>query len=79
VNPAIVKVMPADDFRLILSFADGEVRRFDMKPYLDNGLFTQLKDKGIFESVKVTFDTIEWSNKLDFDPEVLYEKSTPLQ
>ncbi len=37
-NPAIVKVKPADDFRLILSFANGEVRRFDMKPYLDNGL-----------------------------------------
>ncbi|NCC73645.1 MAG: DUF2442 domain-containing protein [Sphingobacteriia bacterium] len=77
-NPAIVKVIPAEDFRLMLSFVNGEVRRFDMKPYLDNGLFAQLKDKGIFESVKVTFDTIEWSNKLDFDPEVLYEKSTPL-
>lgn len=78
-NPAIVKVMPADDFRLILSFANGEVRRFDMKPYLDNGLFIQLKDKSVFESVRISFDAIEWSNKLDFDPEVLYEKSTPLE
>lgn len=78
-NPAIVKVKPAEDFRLILSFGNGEVRGFDMKSYLDNGLFMQLQDKGIFESVKVSFDTIEWSNKLDFDPEVLYEKSTPLE
>jgi len=36
-NPAIIKVMSVEDFRLILSFANGEVRRFDMKPYLDNG------------------------------------------
>jgi hypothetical protein len=78
-NPAIIKVKPDDDFRLILSFDNGEVRGFDMKPYLDNGLFMQLKVREVFESVKVSFDTIEWSNKLDFDPEVLYENSTPLK
>jgi len=25
--------------------------------------------------VKVSYDTIEWPNKVDLDPEVLYEKS----
>lgn len=78
-NPAVVKVKPDDDFRLILSFANGEVRRFDMKPYLDNGLFIELKDKSVFESVRICFDAIEWSNKLDFDPEVLCENSTLLK
>jgi len=46
-------------------FANGEVRHFDMKPYLNNGLFLQLKDRKLFDSVKVSFDTIEWNNRLD--------------
>jgi hypothetical protein len=62
-----------------LSFANGEVRRFDMKPYLETGLFVQLKERELFDSVKESFDTIEWNNQLDFDPEILYEKSTPVE
>jgi hypothetical protein len=76
--PAIVKVKPVEDYHVILSFANGEVKRFDMRPYLENGLFVQLKDQALFDSVKVSFDTIEWGNKLDFDPEVLYQNSTPI-
>jgi hypothetical protein len=77
-NPAIVNVMPEEDFRLIRFFDNEEVRRFDMRPYLDTGSFVQLKDKRIFENVRVRFDTIEWSYRLDFDPEVLYKNSMPL-
>ena len=34
-----------------------------------------LKDENIFKMVKISFDTIEWPNGIDLDPEVLYEKS----
>jgi len=77
--PAIVQVKPLDDYQVVLSFANGEVRRFDMKPYLETGLFVYLKEEKLFNSVKVSFDTIEWNNQLDFDPEILYEKSTPVE
>jgi hypothetical protein len=77
--PAIVQVKPLDDYHIVLSFANGEVRRFDMKPFLETGLFVQLKERKLFDSVKVSFDTIEWNNQLDFDPEILYEKSTPVE
>jgi len=50
-----------------------------MKPYLDKGLFKDLKDEKIFKSVRVSFDTIEWSNGLDIDPEFLYKNSTKLE
>ncbi len=50
-----------------------------MKPYLDKGLFKDLKDEKIFKSVRVSFDTIEWSNGLDIDPEFLYKNSTNLE
>jgi len=72
-TPPIIKVMPVKDYLLDLTFGNCEVKRFDMKPYLEMGLFTSLKDEKEFNSVKVGFDTIEWENKLDFDPEILYE------
>jgi hypothetical protein len=39
------------------------------------GRFVDLKDPSVFSSVTVKFDSIEWSNHLDIDPEFLYEKS----
>jgi len=75
---SVVEVKPLDDFKLLLKFENDEDKIFDMKPYLDIGKFQELKDKQVFDSVKISFDTIEWSNGLDFDPEILYEKSSAL-
>lgn len=72
-TPPVIKVIPVKDYLLDLTFGNGEVKRFDMKPYLEMGMFTSLKDEKEFNRVKVVFDTIEWENKLDFDPEILYE------
>ena len=68
-------VKAIDDYKLILTFENNEIRLFDMKPYLDLGIFKNLKDKSLFNTVKVSFDTIEWSNGTDIDPETLYEDS----
>jgi len=48
---------------------------FNMKPYLDKGIFRELKDEKVFRTVRVSFDSIEWSNQADIAPEVLYKKS----
>ena len=49
---------------------------FDMTPYLDVGRFAELKNIEAFKQVSVSFDTIEWENDLDLDPEFLYAHST---
>ena len=72
---SVTDVKPQDDYQLLLTFENGERRKFDMKPYLDFGLFNELRNIEMFQSVKVSFDTIEWENEADFDPEILYEKS----
>lgn len=46
-----------------------------MKPYLDFGRYQELKSPSKFKKEKVSFDTIEWENQLDIDPEFVYEKS----
>ncbi|MDR0313466.1 MAG: DUF2442 domain-containing protein, partial [Treponema sp.] len=63
------------DYELELTFENNEIKIFDVKPYLDTGIFTKLKDENYFRMVKISFDTIEWPNGIDMDPEVLYEKS----
>jgi hypothetical protein len=72
---AVKNVVPQENYTLLLTFENNEKRRFDVKPYLDFGLFRELKDVAIFNTVKVNFDTVEWKNEADLDPELLYRKS----
>ncbi|MDX8337474.1 MULTISPECIES: DUF2442 domain-containing protein [Cetobacterium] len=72
---AVKKVIPTDDYKLILTFENNETRIFDMYPYLNKGVFRELNDINLFKTVKVSFDSIEWLNEVDMDPETLYEES----
>ncbi|MDR0830311.1 MAG: DUF2442 domain-containing protein [Prevotellaceae bacterium] len=73
-------VVPHNDYTLTLTFENDEKRLFDMKPYLDFGpVFRALKNLALFHSVKVAFDTVEWANNADLDPEMLYPNSTPIE
>ncbi len=72
---AVKDVKPQDDYKLLLTFANNEVKFFDVSEYLNIGKFKELKEKTLFKSVRVHFDSIEWANKLDLDPELLYNKS----
>ena len=75
---SIKEVKPATDYMLILTFENGEKRQFDMKPYLSTGIFSELQDVSMFNTVHVSFDTIKWGNEADFDPEILYKESQAL-
>ncbi len=75
---SIINVEPQDKFRLLLTFENEEKRVFDMSPYLEIGIFQELKKGSMFKTVKVSFDSIEWANHADLDPELLYKKSQPL-
>jgi hypothetical protein len=72
---AVKDVKPQDDYKLLLTFANDEVKLFDVSQYLEIGKFKELKEKALFKSVRVHFDSIEWANKLDLDPELLYSNS----
>ena len=72
---AIIDVKPIENYQILLTFENNEKKIFDMKPYLDKGIFSELKDEKKFRSVRVSFDSIEWCNQADLDPEFLYDKS----
>ena len=75
---AVTDVKPLEKYKLHLTFENNDKRIFDVNPYLNIGRFSELRDISLFNSVKVSFDSVEWSNHLDLDPELLYEKSKPL-
>ncbi len=71
----ITEVQATDDHRLILKFDNNERRLFDLSPYLSIGRFAELRDINVFKQIGISFDTVEWKNGLDIDPEFLYAKS----
>lgn len=76
---AIINVQPTPNYQLILTFENGEKRQFDMNPYLGLGIFKELRNISTFNTVKVSFDTIEWDNEADLDPETLYNDSKKIE
>lgn len=71
-NPSVKAVKPNSDYTLTLTFTNGEVKIFDVKPYVTKGIFRELKDLKIFNSVKPVLGSIQWIKGQDFCPDTLY-------
>ena len=71
----ITSVEASAEHRLILRFDNGETRVFDVRPLLTVGRFRTLVSPQEFGKVRIAFDTVEWENGLDLDPEYLYDRS----
>ena len=76
-NPRVVAVWPNPDYMLVLTFSNGEVRTFDVKPFLNIGIFKELQDPRYFDSVRAVLGSIQWQNGQDFCPDTLYLESIP--
>jgi hypothetical protein len=75
---AVVRVLPKADFSLELWFNTGDHRVFDVRPYLNKGDFTRLKDEALFRQAHVALDTVCWPGGLDIAPETLFDRSRPV-
>ena len=74
----IVQVTHTGGWSLRLRFANGEVRRVDIREFVTlDGVFEPLRDEAYFAQVRVEPDlgTIVWPNGADLCPDVLFEKS----
>jgi hypothetical protein len=71
----VIRAVQVDDYSLHLTFEDGFERTIDFEPVLIGGVFGELRDKSLFKQVFVNRDTgtIEWSNRADFNPTMLYD------
>lgn len=78
-NPRVKNVKPEDDYTLKLVFSNGEVKLFDVKPYLSTGVFCELKQPALFKTVKPFMGSVRWKHGQDFCPDTLYIESKPLR
>ena len=71
----ITDVEIIDDYKVNVSFEDGLEKVIDLTPVLKGELYGPLKNKDLFNQVRVNKElhTIEWPNGADFEPSLLYQ------
>ena len=68
----LLRVTALDDFELLLEYAGGERRRFDMKPLLIMKPWTRVASRATFALVRVEYGTAVWPGNVEVAPETLY-------
>ena len=71
-NLRIKEVYPLKNYELRLVFVNGEEKLFDVKPYLNIGVFKSLNDEALFNTVRPFLGSIIWANNVDLSPDTLY-------
>lgn len=74
-NPRVIGVKATDDYSLILTFNNQEVKLYQVKPILNFGVFKELQNLQYFKRVKVFNGTVQWANGQDICPDTLYLES----
>lgn len=70
-------VKPLSDYRLYVEIADGRHGIFDVKPYLDYGVFRELRNLTYFNQVSIVFGALTWPHEQDIAPETLLAEMVP--
>jgi hypothetical protein len=71
-NPRVKSVTAMEDYKLKLTFTNGEQGIYSCVELLDFGVFRELRDKNYFKLVKVIDGTIAWPHEQDICPDTLY-------
>jgi len=62
-----LSVEPQPDYKLLVTYENGEKRVFDVKPYLDKKAYDELKNPELFKKAAISAYKIEWRPLLDID------------
>ncbi len=77
-SPDVISVKPLQDFKLIVQFATGETRRFDVEPLLDFPVYQRLRKTNYFSSARVENGTVVWDEQCDLSPDSIYLQGEPV-
>jgi hypothetical protein len=69
--PDVIDFEILPDYRIRVTLSNGRKGIFDVKPYLDKGVFKELKDYNYFKRARIELGTITWPNEQDFSPETI--------
>ncbi|MDP3290750.1 MAG: DUF2442 domain-containing protein [Sulfuricurvum sp.] len=68
-----------NEYKILLTFENGEKREFDCATLIDQKPFHVFEDKNYFKRAKIEYGTLVWPNEIDIAPETLYVCSTPYE
>ncbi|MDQ7785579.1 MAG: DUF2442 domain-containing protein [Desulfomonilaceae bacterium] len=67
----VISVVAMDDYKLKVELSNGRKGVFDVSPYIDKGVFAELKDRAYFGSVRPAFGGMMWPHEQDFSAETI--------
>ena len=75
--PKIMNVEPLNDYKIKLCYETGEIKLFNVLPYISGKWYEELKNNDYFRSVHLVSNGygIEWGNGQDIAPHELYDLS----
>jgi hypothetical protein len=71
-------VKPLTDYRIYVEIRDGRKGIFDLKPYLDRGVFRELRDVHYFNQAGILLGAVTWPHEQDIAPETLLAEMVPI-
>jgi hypothetical protein len=71
-NPRVKTVSPRDDYKIEITFSNGEVGLFDCSHLLDFGVFQELRNISYFKQAQAQGGTVVWPHEQDICPDTLY-------
>ena len=71
-------VQPLPEYRIQIELEDGRNGIFDLKPYLDHGVFSELRDVHYFNQVGILYGAVTWPHEQDIAPETLLAEMIPV-
>ena len=75
----VITVKPLSDYRIHVELQDGRKGVFDLKPYLNHGIFSELKDIHYLNQVGIVYGAVTWPHGQDIAPETLLAEMHPVE
>jgi hypothetical protein len=71
-NPRVKTVKPGNNYRLRITFSNGETGIYDCRSLLDFGVFQELRDNAYFRQARAENGTVVWPHEQDICPDTIY-------
>jgi len=78
-TPDVIDFEILPDYRIKVTLSNGKKGIFDVTPYLEKGIFAELKDYTYFKRARIEFGTIVWPNEQDFSPDTIEMKMEKIE
>ena len=75
----VISVIPQDDYKILVTFENGEQRIYNAVPLLTKPVFMPLKDISVFKKAYIEYGAVTWKdqdgNEVDICPDKMYMDS----